>query len=48
MRCCTPHVDIYGLQLHMLGHVQSHKARDIAALCDAVQSLDPAHLDAGC
>lgn len=33
-----------GLQLHMIGHVQSRKARDITALCDGVQSLDSAHL----
>jgi pyridoxal phosphate enzyme (YggS family) len=39
-----PRNDTSDLQLHMIGHVQSRKARDIAALCDAVQSLDSAHL----
>lgn len=39
-----PRADMAGLQLHMIGHVQSRKARDIAARCDAVQSLDSAHL----
>ncbi|MCX7004300.1 MAG: YggS family pyridoxal phosphate-dependent enzyme [bacterium] len=47
VRKCSAHdprADMPGLQLHMIGHVQSRKARDIAARCDAVQSLDSAHL----
>jgi pyridoxal phosphate enzyme (YggS family) len=39
-----PRAALAGVQLHMLGHVQSRKARDIAAWCDAVQSLDSARL----
>jgi hypothetical protein len=33
-----------GVQLHMIGHVQSRKAGHVAAWCDAVQSLDSAKL----
>ncbi len=47
VRKCSAHdprADMAGLQLHMIGHVQSRKARDIAVRCDAVQSLDSAHL----
>jgi len=47
VRKCSAHdprADLAGVQLHMIGHVQSRKARDIATWCDAVQSLDSAHL----
>lgn len=33
-----------GLTLHLIGHLQSNKAKQAAALCDVVHSLDSLHL----
>ncbi|MCX7846629.1 MAG: YggS family pyridoxal phosphate-dependent enzyme [bacterium] len=39
-----PRRDLPNLQLHMIGHVQSRKARDVVVLFDCVQSVDSRHL----
>jgi len=39
-----PRTDGAGVQMHMIGHVQSRKARDAAALFDCVQSVDSLRL----
>lgn len=39
-----PRADMPGVQLHMIGHLQSRKARDAAGFFDCVQSVDSLRL----